>query len=138
MFAEWINDNSLLKATKKLNSGLKDLEVKLPIWLGKRQLLEGLGKPEWPAPLSVLSAEICFICIWVQSVLSSPLWWALSSHTLGQIVDYTGFRAGVGQWEEQGGLGSSSSFITISSNFSLPQNRVIVSSISQGYFRNRV
>lgn len=124
------NDTFLLKATTKLNSPLKGLEVKLPIWLGKGQILE-------PREAGVISsAQVCLICCGVQSVLSSPLWLALSSQRLGQIIDYLGFTAGVGPWKEQEGLGSSSYFITISSNFSPPQNRIILLSISQGYFRN--
>lgn len=49
MFAEWINDNYFLKATIELSSHLNDLEVKLAIWLGKGQLPESPGKPEWAA-----------------------------------------------------------------------------------------
>lgn len=127
MFAEWINYNYLLNATTEWSSHLKDLEKKLLIWLGKGQAARQPREAWVTSSAQVLPAKIYFICNGVQSVPSSPLHGlpSLSSHEVGQSVDCLGFRAALGQWKEQEGLGSSSCFITVNNNFSL-QNGIII------------
>lgn len=94
--AEWINDNYLLKATIELSNHLKDLEVKLPIWLGfeiKIAVMSKAARFRWsekaasdcreswvPSHTRGLSAEIHFICSGaVCAELTSP--WSAWVHT---------------------------------------------------------
>lgn len=121
--AEWINDNYLLKATIELSNHLKDLEVKLPIWLGfeiKITVISKATRFRW----SEKAASACREA-WCPATLG-PLCWdpfylergslcgadlsvvSLSPHRSGQSADCSALRAGVGQRGEQRGLGSSS------------------------------
>lgn len=79
MFAEWLNGNYRLKATTGLTNHLKDLEVKLPISLGKGQAARERREAWVTSHAQVLSAKICSICnavylCRVHLSMVSPVW----------------------------------------------------------------
>lgn len=63
----------LLKETTELCNPLKGLEVKLAIWLGKRQAARGSREARVTSYAQVLAAKTHVTCSGVQRVLSSPL-----------------------------------------------------------------